>query len=102
MICGALQTLNEEAFEDVVGSDRPSPEMLGEMFAHHLAPIKENSEYGSPPRLSYSTNSLCSDSFQQSSATNNNNNKHHSFHEDSLANVIVMPRYSPNIDDTKL
>lgn len=25
MICGALQTLNEEAFEDVVASERPSP-----------------------------------------------------------------------------
>ncbi|XP_039435567.1 kinase D-interacting substrate of 220 kDa isoform X4 [Culex pipiens pallens] len=25
MICGALQTLNEDAFEDVVGSERPSP-----------------------------------------------------------------------------
>lgn len=25
MICGALQTLNEEAFEDVLGSERPSP-----------------------------------------------------------------------------
>lgn len=25
MICGALQTLNEEAFEDVIASERPSP-----------------------------------------------------------------------------
>lgn len=29
MICGALQTLNEEAFEDVVGSERPSPTGMG-------------------------------------------------------------------------
>jgi ankyrin repeat-rich membrane spanning protein len=102
MICGALQTLNEEAFEDVVGSDRPSPDTLGEMFGTHLAPIKENSEYGSPPRLSYSTNSLCSDSFQPTSNCNNNKAPNRSFHEDSLASVIVMPRYTPKIDDTKL
>lgn len=33
MICGALQTLNEEAFEDVIGSERPSP--TGELLAQH-------------------------------------------------------------------
>lgn len=36
MICGALQTLNEEAFEDVVASERPSPTggpSTGEMIA---------------------------------------------------------------------
>lgn len=68
MICGALQTLNEEAFEDVVGSERPSPTGIGpsgELLAqqdmlhtqtftsHHLsqtakqsqlAPIKEGTE----------------------------------------------------------
>uniref|UniRef100_A0A182QVK2 KAP NTPase domain-containing protein n=1 Tax=Anopheles farauti TaxID=69004 RepID=A0A182QVK2_9DIPT len=52
MICGALQTLNEDAFEDVVSSsERPSP--TGEMFSQFLAPIRESSEIGSPPRLTY-------------------------------------------------
>ncbi|XP_023030560.1 kinase D-interacting substrate of 220 kDa isoform X3 [Drosophila willistoni] len=47
MICGALQTLNEEAFEDVASSERPSP--TGEMMAQlQLAPIRESSEFGSP------------------------------------------------------
>lgn len=37
MICGALQTLNEEAFEDVVASERPSPTggPAGEMIANN-------------------------------------------------------------------
>lgn len=51
MICGALQTLNEEAFEDVASSERPSPSGLptGEMLAQlQLAPIRESSEFGSP------------------------------------------------------
>lgn len=54
MICGALQTLNEDAFEDVASSERPSPSGLptGEMLAAaaqlHLAPIRESSEFGSP------------------------------------------------------
>ena len=54
MICGALQTLNEEAFEDVASSERPSPSGLptGEMLAAaaqlQLAPIRESSEFGSP------------------------------------------------------
>ncbi|XP_052861765.1 kinase D-interacting substrate of 220 kDa isoform X3 [Anopheles cruzii] len=52
MICGALQTLNEDAFEDVVSSERPSP--TGEMFSQFsLAPIRESSEIGSPPRFTY-------------------------------------------------
>lgn len=64
MICGALQTLNEEAFEDVVCSERPSPsptgQAPGEMMTNHtninntctqlpphLAPIRESVESGS-------------------------------------------------------
>lgn len=64
MICGALQTLNEEAFEDVVCSERPTPsptgQVSGEMIANnnhniststqlppHLAPIRESVESGS-------------------------------------------------------
>lgn len=38
MICNALQTLNEEACEDVLGSERPSPTGIGptgELLATH-------------------------------------------------------------------
>lgn len=71
MICGALQTLNEEAFEDVLGSERPSPtngpsgEPLAQQDMHsitshqsshtqagksQLAPIKETTEQHQLPR----------------------------------------------------
>ncbi|XP_034654132.1 kinase D-interacting substrate of 220 kDa isoform X4 [Drosophila subobscura] len=50
MICGTLQTLNEEAYEDVASSERPSPtgEMLATASQLQLAPIRESSEFGSP------------------------------------------------------
>lgn len=58
MICNTLQTLNEEAFEDVVCSERPSPsptlgqqQQPGEMQQPQpplpqLAPIRESAESG--------------------------------------------------------
>lgn len=44
MICGALQTLNEEAFEDVAstGGGGVAP---GETLSQQLAPIREGSEF---------------------------------------------------------
>lgn len=55
MICGALQTLNEEAFEDVVCSERPSPSPTsggppGELVVEQqqlpqLASIRETAEW---------------------------------------------------------
>lgn len=105
MICGALQTLNEDAFEDVVGSERPSP--TGEMFSQYLAPIRESSEIGSPPRLSYNftnpnlldhaSNASIDDSLQHRSQL-----RSHSLHDDSLSSVVIMPHYPSNVDDTKL
>lgn len=62
MICGALQTLNEEAFEDVVASERPSPTggPSGETNAQQiqsqqqpLTPIQETLE---SDRLSFAQN----------------------------------------------
>lgn len=122
MICGALQTLNEDAFEDVVGSERPSP--TGEMFSQYLAPIRESSEIGSPPRLSYNfTNPNLHESHHlnhNTAATNGNDNdsifphprsqlRSHSLHDESLSSVVIMPHHFPgaaptaaNIDDTKL
>lgn len=55
MICGALQTLNEEAFEDVLGSERPSPTggPSGELLAqqdmhtfvpHHLSQLQQSKQ----------------------------------------------------------
>lgn len=48
MICGALQTLNEEAFEDVAGNDLGSGGSVvapGETLSQQLAPIREASEF---------------------------------------------------------
>lgn len=46
MICGALQTLNEEAFEDVISSERPSPTSgLPSGEQQQLEPIRESAEY---------------------------------------------------------
>lgn len=83
MICGALQTLNEEAFEDVASSERPSPSGLptGEMLAAasqlQLAPICETSEFGSPADeqrmqqlLQYNNNN----NNNNGNSNNNNNN----------------------------
>lgn len=79
MICGALQTLNEEAYEDVASSDLPTGVAItppppinqptsGEL---HLEPIRESSEFGSP----------CDDSRYNNIINNSNNiinnlNKH--------------------------
>ncbi|KAM7344632.1 ankyrin repeat-rich membrane spanning isoform 5-T5 [Cochliomyia hominivorax] len=82
MICGALQTLNEDAFEDVASSERPSPSGLptGEMIAAatqlHLAPIRESSEFGSPSdEQKYNNNILP----YVSNNNNNNNNNSNNF-----------------------
>lgn len=50
MICGTLKTLNEEALEDVLGSDSiQSPTGEGSLLIQQLAPICESSEFSSPP-----------------------------------------------------
>ncbi|XP_013108255.2 kinase D-interacting substrate of 220 kDa isoform X10 [Stomoxys calcitrans] len=79
MICGALQTLNEDAFEDVASSERPSPSGLptGEMIAAaaqlQLAPIRESSEFGSPSDEQKFNNNLLP--YHVTNNNNNNNNK---------------------------
>lgn len=47
MICGALQTLNEEAFEDVASTERGAGSTVapGETLSQQLAPIREGSEF---------------------------------------------------------
>lgn len=92
MICGALQTLNEEAFEDVASSERPSPSGLptGEMLAAQLqlAPIRESSEFGSPSDehkinniLQYATNN---------NYNNLNNHKQHLHQNHNINNSEYM------------
>ncbi|XP_055630398.1 kinase D-interacting substrate of 220 kDa isoform X2 [Toxorhynchites rutilus septentrionalis] len=105
MICGALQTLNEDAFEDVVGSERPSPS--GEMFSQYLAPIRESSEIGSPPRLNYNfTNPNLLDHASTTSGEHSFQHRSqlrsHSLHDEPLSSVVIMPHYQSNFDDTKL
>lgn len=79
MICGALQTLNEEAFEDVASSERPSPSGLptGEMLAAasqlQLAPICETSEFGSPGDEQKIQNLLQYNNNNNNNGNNNNN-----------------------------
>lgn len=88
MICGALQTLNEDAFEDV--SERPSP--TGELVQQYsLAPITE--ELGSP------THSRNCENFHDNTPNRliSNNNR---FEDNST--VIYIPNYTPSIDDTHL
>lgn len=91
MICGALQTLNEDAFEDVAVSERPSPTGELTLQQYSLAPISE--ELGSPAQ------SRNSDPFDNTSnyLTANNNR-----FDDASQNptVIIMPNYS--VDDTSL
>jgi len=94
MICGALQTLNEEAFEDVLGSERPSPTggSAGEMSVQQqLAPIRESSEFGSPP-----DDALMIDCLQLEPS--------HSgklYGGEPSSTVIVMPTFL-SMDDTRL
>jgi ankyrin repeat-rich membrane spanning protein len=98
MICGALQTLNEDAFEDVAGSEsqRQSPTngITGELYFQHLTPIRESSEFGgSPPHKS----TQYSDFFEH-----NFFNVNHQPSNEPIPTVIMMPQYASNVDDTKL
>lgn len=91
MICGALQTLNEDAYEDVAVSERPSP--TGELILqqYSLAPISE--ELGSP------THSRSCEAFFDNTSNNQLTPNNHST---SNSTVIFIPNYTPSIDDTHL
>lgn len=91
MICGTLQTLNEEAFEDVIGSERPSPTGEGIMI-QQLAPIREGSELNSTPDDNSSVIGFIPLDY--------NNKRSNSYTGDTLPTIIVMP--SEIIDDTRL
>lgn len=89
MICGALQTLNEDAYEDVAVSERPSP--TGELLIQQcsLAPISE--ELGSP---THSRTEVFFDNIPNNQLTPNNITPN--------STVIFIPNYTPSIDDTHL
>lgn len=98
MICGALSTLNEDAFEDVTSNQNPNSTTgsTGELILqqNYLAPITE--EFGSPTR---SFESFFDDANQYEIVNNNSNNNINRLDETT---VIIMPNYSQNIDDTRL
>lgn len=95
MICGALQTLNEDAFEDVAElSERPSPTGELTLQQYSLAPISE--ELGSPAHSRNFENPL--DNI--SNYVNPNNNRFDDASENST--VIVIPNYTSSVDDTRL
>lgn len=108
MICGALSTLNEDAFEDVnqnqsVQTNGSTGELI--LQQQYLAPISESVE---SPTLSRSCDSFFPDDANQFENVNNNNNNDDDYTNNSSRNrhettVIIMPNYSPsNIDDTRL
>lgn len=97
MICGALQTLNEDAFEDVAVSERPSPTGELTLQQYSLAPISE--ELASP------SNSRKCESFVDNSSKRHSLTSNSSRVEDFAsqnATVIFIPNYTPSIDDTHL
>lgn len=107
MICGALSTLNEDAFEDVnqnqsVQTNGSTGELI--LQQQYLAPISESVE---SPTLSRSCDSFFPDDANQFENVNNNNNNDDDYTNSSRnrheTTVIIMPNYSPsNIDDTRL
>lgn len=66
MICGALQTLNEEAFEDVASNEMTGV-APGETLSQQLAPIREGSEFSSSV-----DSGLSVPAFHNSNSSNNN------------------------------
>lgn len=128
MICGALQTLNEDAFEDVVASERPSPTggpSTGETIA--LTPIQESAEHersiaysndGTTDRLQLNTISFSTNigSYNNNNNTinnnninnNNNNNSSHSFSisnmnkNNSMVTAVTDKTNNSNANDIKM
>lgn len=111
MICGALQTLNEEAFEDVVGSELPSPtgaqpgELTMLLLQHQqqqlqqqLAPIRESVECGSITDDATSSSSGCGTTASNGFLLQDHSNPCTTV-DHPLPTVIIMPAF---VDDTRL
>jgi ankyrin repeat-rich membrane spanning protein len=94
MICGALQTLNEDAFEDVANNEHPSP--TGEPtflnLQQCLAPISEELTSPSHTRI---------EGFFESSTPPSNNVL--TYDENSqTSTVIFIPNNVNHFQDTQL
>uniref|UniRef100_A0A1L8DIU7 Uncharacterized protein n=1 Tax=Nyssomyia neivai TaxID=330878 RepID=A0A1L8DIU7_9DIPT len=95
MICGALQTLNEEAFEDVVGSERSGEKITGEIL-HQLDPIRESFEFSSPGSEfggSVHTMVIPQQPYTADLTVNT---------EPAPTVIVMSPPFTQNIDDTPL
>lgn len=113
MICGAISTLNEDAFEDVSNQNPISQSngSTGELILQqqYLAPISESVE---SPTLSRSCESFFPDDANQlqvvnnSLYSNNNNSNSNVSRRFDETTVIIMPNYSAStsniVDDTRL
>lgn len=112
MICGAISTLNEDAFDDV-SSQNPNVQSNGStgelciLQQQYLAPISESVE---SPTLSRSCESFFPEDANQLQIVNNslynNNNNSSSNRRLDETTVIIMPNFSAStsnmIDDTRL
>lgn len=114
MICGAISTLNEDAFDDV-SSQNPSAQSNGStgelciLQQQYLAPISESVE---SPTLSRSCESFFPEDANQLQIVNNslyNKNNNSSSSNRRLGDdttVIIIPNFSAStsnmIDDTRL
>ena len=106
MICGAISTINEDAFEDVASNQNPNSNgSTGELFVQqqqYLAPISESVE---SPTLSRSCESFFPEDANQlkfvdnslmssNNCNNNNNSSICSNRPPDESTVIIMPNYS--------
>lgn len=112
MICGALQTLNEDAFEDVAVSERPSPTGELSIQQYSLAPISE--ELGSPAHsrsvedflnntANYIMQSNNGDELSQSSnSTMLSQNSNSTMSSQNSNSTVIVIHPSGSVDDTRL
>lgn len=113
MICGAISTLNEDAFDDVSSQQQPNSQSNGStgelciLQQQYLAPISESVE---SPTLSRSCESFFPEDANQLQTVNNsllNNNINNSGSTRRLdeTTVIIIPNFSAStsnmVDDTR-
>lgn len=105
MICGALQTLNEDAYEDVASSERPSPSGIatGEMMnmlalpeqpQHFLDTIRETLEYGSPSdeKKALGIQKRC---YSKPEIGGGGGGSHHRLHRRNLSAIFTSKHLNP-------
>lgn len=102
MICGALQTLNEDAFEDVAVSERPSPTGELSIQQYSLAPISE--ELGSPHSRSVEDflNNTANYVLQSNNADELSQSSNSTMLSQNSNSTIIVIHPSGSVDDTRL